>query len=171
MSKRNTVSVPILSALSVATLALFVSVTMGTNSTAFAPGAPLHGCDVKLGKNPGGGGAARMGKTDKNGEVKFLGLGPGSYSLTVQQLDAETLRQNHLSAADNYDVEVSGAGVVGGTMKRSWDPRRNKAYEPPNATAKTSVTHYTDSIDFEIKGPAPVVTIKILKSHSNAINN
>ena len=165
MSKRNTVSVTVLSVLAVATFALFATVT-----TAFAPGAPLRGVDVKLGSNPGGNAAARTGKTDKDGKVTFVGLAPGNYSLTVQQLDSEALRQNHLSATDNYEVEVTGAALVGGAMNRSWDATKKKAYEPPSATAKTSATHYTDSIDFEIKGATSALTV-IVKSRSNIKTN
>jgi hypothetical protein len=165
VSKRNTVSVTVLSALAVATLAMFVTV-----ATAFAPGAPIGGIDIKLGKNPGGNAAARTGKTDKDGKVTFLGLAAGNYSLTVQELTAETLRQNHLSATDNYEVEVSGAGLAGGTMNRSWDPTKKKAYEPPSATARTSAPHYTDSIDFEIKGATSALTV-IVKSRSNIKTN
>ena len=44
-------------------------------------GAPLKGVDVKLGKSPGGGAAAR--KTDDHGKFDFGVLAEGSYVLTI----------------------------------------------------------------------------------------
>ena len=127
------------------------------------PGEPLKGVGVIIQRRPGGSASQKL-VTNKNGEVTFVGLAPGNYSLTVQQLDSAALRQNNLSVTDNYEVEVTGAGLVGGTMKRSWDPTKKEFYEPPSPTAKTSATHNTVSIDFEIKGAASVVTT-IRKAH------
>ena len=44
-------------------------------------GAPLKGIDVKLGKNPGGGLAARV--TDASGQADFGVLPKGDYTLTL----------------------------------------------------------------------------------------
>jgi Carboxypeptidase regulatory-like domain len=44
-------------------------------------GAPLKGVDVKLGKNPGGGAAART--TNAEGKIDFGVLPAGSYYLIV----------------------------------------------------------------------------------------
>ena len=126
------------------------------------PGEPLKGVGVIIQRRPGGSASQKL--TNKDGEVTFVGLAPGNYSLTVQQLDSEALRQNRLSPTDKYEVEVTGAGLVGGTMKRSFDPTKKEFYEPPSPTAKTSATHNTVSIDFEIKGAASVVTT-IRKAH------
>jgi hypothetical protein len=129
------------------------------------PGEPIKGVGVIIQRRPGGSNM-KLGKTetDENGKVTFVGLAPGNYSLTVQQLNSAALAQNNLSVTDNYEVEVTGAGLVGGTMKRSFDPTKKEFYEPPSPTAKTSATHNTVSIDFEIKGAASVVTT-IRKAH------
>src|SRR6185503_13577377 len=43
---------------------------------------PVRGIDVVVMKNPGNS-AARTGTTNGEGEVEFVGLEPGSYSLTI----------------------------------------------------------------------------------------
>ena len=61
-------------------LLLFVALA-GYAIVAFA-GAPLKGCDVKLGRNPGGSPAART-TTDDQGKFTFDNLPEGKYDLFV----------------------------------------------------------------------------------------
>lgn len=59
-------------------IALFIAIA-GYAIVAFA-GAPLKGCDIKLGKNPGGSPAART-TTDDEGKFTFENLPAGKYDL------------------------------------------------------------------------------------------
>ena len=80
-----------------------------TSVSAFA-GAPLKGCDVKLGKHPGGSAAARS--TDENGDANYGTLPAGSYTLT---LDEKT---------DSAFLVIDGA--VGGRIERSVDSKADR---------------------------------------------
>jgi len=89
--------------------------------TVFA-GAPLKGIDVKLGKNPGGGGAART--TDAGGTADFGVWPKGNYTLEFSPAasnggapapNARTAPQ----AAMKLHVVISGA--VAGKMERDVD--------------------------------------------------
>jgi hypothetical protein len=71
--------------------------------SAFA-GAPLKGVDVKLGRNPGGGGAARM--TDANGTADFGVWPKGDYTLSVSP------------APGRSKMHVVVAGVTNGAVER-----------------------------------------------------
>src|SRR4026209_1192572 len=82
MSKRNTVSVTLLSAFAL-TIICFLSADaqkgpQGTTSTV----KPVKGIDVIVQKNPGNT-AARTGTTNEKGEVEFVWLEPGNYSLAI----------------------------------------------------------------------------------------
>jgi hypothetical protein len=61
-------------------LALAAALTLACAPCAYA-GAPLKGIDVKLGKNPGGGAAARL--TDASGTADFGVVPKGDYTLSV----------------------------------------------------------------------------------------
>jgi hypothetical protein len=110
-------------------------------------GAPLKGIDVKLGKNPGGGCAARVTGADQcagpratndAGQVDYGVLPKGDYAISVSPP----------SGTPAVDVTVSGA--VGGLIER-------------DVAAATP-------IDFQLDGSTPLVisvaTVR-QKSHSN----
>ena len=185
MSKRNTNRVTVLSAFALTTLCLLSAVTSaqkGPQGTASSV-RPVRGIDVIVKKDPGNT-AARTATTNEKGEVEFVGLEPGNYSLTIADATTQRpanaklgLRIDDLSAdregvaADNYEVAIVGA--VGGPIKREWNAKEKKFATPSNATARaTTAPRYEDRINFEIGGgdPSPVLTT-IIKSRSNVRNN
>jgi hypothetical protein len=116
-------------------------------------GAPLKGVDVKLGKNPGGGAAARA-TTDANGNANLGVVPAGSYQLTLSLPN------------DTGEAEVSIRGAVGGPVTKRWSFKEGKAYDM-NATARAAAQPY---ISITTDGKQPVMTT-IIKSKSNITNN
>ena len=95
---------------------------------AFA-GAPLKGIDVKLGKNPGGGCAART--TDTGGNADFGVWPKGNYTLEFAPADSSlaaapaTSRTeappSKLSAPSLTKLHVVITGAAGGKLERDFD--------------------------------------------------
>ena len=95
---------------------------------AFA-GAPLKGIDVKLGKNPGGGCAART--TDEGGSADFGTMPAGSYNFTFNYPELNS--HSH----EFFVIE----GAVGGRIEREIETSSN--------SSERAATH---TIDFELDG-------------------
>jgi len=97
-------------------------------------GAPLKGIDVKLGKNPGGGCAART--TDNNGKAGFGVWPKGNYTLSFVAMAAPNggttaaNRQNHQQPnASKLHVVIQGA--AGGKIERDVDASADAARVAP----------------------------------------
>lgn len=181
MSKRNTVSVTILSAFAL-TLCLFstvINAQKGAQGTASSV-KPVRGIDVVVMDNSGN---IVNRTTNEKGEATFAELAPGKYSLAIvdpskQQKVKGSFQETRAvkpgSVTDDLlFVEIDGA--VGGPMTREWSARHGGKFATlSNASAKAmSAPHYEEKINFDVEGgnPVPVVTIKIKEAHSNALNN
>ena len=127
-------------------------------------GAPLKGVDVKLGKNPGGGAAARTFTTDANGKVTFGVLPKGSYTITLRM-------QAQQQPMSSCLVSIDGIGAV--PYKVEWDFKLNKPANVQPADSSMRMKNAgpnEDRIVFESDGVHPVNTT-IIKSKSNIANN
>lgn len=130
------------------------SLLMATALSLFAitahAGAPLKGIDVKLGKNPGGGCAART--TNDKGEADF-GAWP---TLPAGQTYTVTL------GTTESPVDVTIKGAAGGPVTRHIDTAS------PNSRAVDQV------INLSSDGKTPIIVVvegAKVKSHSNSTNN
>lgn len=125
--------------------------------SAFA-GAPLKGVDVKLGKNPGGGCAAKV--SDSGGEVNFGVWPKGSYTVSFDTANIQSAKPTSLH------VEVLGAAE--GTITHVLAASSADRVEPIVFTSngKTPlVVKVTDGTS------EPVDWVVRVKSHSNSTNN
>lgn len=138
------------------------SAQKGPNSTT---GAPLKGVDVKLGKNPGGGAAART-TTDSEGKFNFGILPAGSYVLELE-------KPKHTENPDTLKpVAITVTGAVGGQIKIGWSYVTSKPFDL--ATESTAKAKAPEKIILESDGHTPITGVcasTIVKSKSNISNN
>ena len=134
-------------------------------------GAPLKGVDVRLGKDPGGGAAART--TDDNGKFDFGVLPKGSYYLTVTLHDAGKTPAKSADkreaapspAPPTCEIEINGA--EGGTIKANWDLQKGRRIYPATDAARKATVE--ERIILSADGKHPVNGV--VRSKSNISNN
>ncbi len=88
-------------------------------------GAPLKGIDVKLGKNPGGGCAART--TDSTGKANFGVWPKGNYTLSFVPATAPKAGVAKTAAPVASKLHVIIQGATGGKIEREMDGGANAA--------------------------------------------
>ncbi len=122
-------------------------------------GAPLKGVDVKLGKNPGGGCAAKT--TDANGNVDFGAWPAGNYTISI----AAAAGQSNVHIV----VLVGKAKVIESDIAS--DPTgRAKPLEFSQTDGRQSAI----TVTVTAPDPSPKGTLSgaaKVKSHSNQTNN
>jgi len=102
----------------------------GLSVQAALAGAPLKGIDVKLGKNPGGGCAART--TDGSGKANFGVWPKGNYTLTLAPAAAPAMSVQNTARTQSAPSKASTlapprmhltvTGVTGGKIERNLQP-------------------------------------------------
>jgi hypothetical protein len=134
-------------------LAMFVSLI----AAAAWAGAPLKGVDVKLGKSPGGGAAART--TNAEGKANFGVLAAGSYYVVI-----DGAKNVH-----DADAQIEIHGPSEGTVKKRWNFAQKKAYGVDAAAREAGA----DKIAFTSDGkhPIDVAATAVVRSKSNISNN
>ncbi len=168
MPQRNAVAAALVSSLVLATLLLPASLSAA---------APLKGVAVKLGRNPGGGAAARTFTPDSDGRIDFGVLPAGSYyvMLLPAQRDPRspaTERLREAPVADLQTASVTIDGAVGGPVKVDWDFEKGKAFDPSApATERVAAEAGKDRIVFESDGQHHALFATVVKSKSNMANN
>lgn len=125
--------------------------------SAFA-GAPLKGVDVKLGKNPGGGCAAKV--SDSGGAVNFGVWPKGSYTVSFDTANLQSSKPTSLH------VEILGAaeGTITHVLAASSADRVDPIVFTSNGITPL-VVKVTDGTS------EPVDWVVRVKSHSNSTNN
>ena len=173
MSKRNTFSVTVLAAFALTMICLLSAAAQkGPQATASSV-KPVRGIDVIVKKNPGNS-AARTGTTNGEGEVEFVGLEPGNYSLTIVDPSKQKVVKGNASTAGDVLLRVEITGAVGGPIKREWNPSENKFVKPSNATARaaTPAPSYEEKISLEVGSGSPAPVLKfVIRSKSNISSN
>lgn len=125
--------------------------------SAFA-GSPLKGVDVKLGKNPGGGCAAKV--SDSSGAVNFGVWPKGSYTVSFDTANIQSARPTSLH------VEVLGAAE--GTITHVLATSSADRVEPIVFTSDGKTPLVVKVSDGTSE---PVDWVVKIKSHSNSTNN
>jgi len=169
MTQRHAVPLPVLATLALSILCLLPA--------AARAGAPLKGVDVKLGKPPGGGAAARL-TTDGDGKFSFGVVPKGSYVLTLEVPEAAGQDgRKGLNAINVKLARVRVDGGVGGAVEAGWDfdQKRQVALDPAAATGAAAARAAAPAgIVIESDGTHPLGGIceaTVVKSRSNMANN
>lgn len=173
MSKPNTSAALIQPAL-IFTIVAMLCGAVHAQKQPSVTGAPLKGVDVKLGKNPGGGAAARA-TTNAKGEFN-LGVQPaGKYDLTVSAppdlaegqagggADNKTSNLN-LSKSNINRISIAIDGVKGGPIKKDLDFKLKEA----NSAQRAGKPEYQDiTLTIETDGKSELKGI----ISARAVNN
>jgi hypothetical protein len=114
-------------------LRLFVMAVLCVLSVQIAlAGAPLKGIDVKLGKNPGGGCAART--TDNTGKANFGVWPKGNYTLSFAPAAspndgtaAANRQNNQFKQLNTSKMHIVIQGATGGKIEREIDASADSA--------------------------------------------
>jgi hypothetical protein len=138
-------------------MALAAGLVFAVSAQSVFAGAPLKGIDVKLGKNPGGGCAAR--NSDEGGNVNFGVWPKGKYTVTLSAANA------HSSTPGKLHVEISGA--VEGRITHVLSAASADKLAPIEFTSDGKTALVVKVSD----GAGEVVDWARVKSHSNINNN
>ena len=113
-------------------VAIAFAAALSLSFAAFA-GAPLKGIDVKLGKNPGGGCAART--TDAAGKANFGVWPAGNYNLTFGAPPASTAPSNptarSIAPTGPTRMHLVISGATGGKIERDLNGSESAARATP----------------------------------------
>lgn len=170
MRKATPVSTTATVTVTIMTLALLAALVPGTSQA----GAPLKGVDVKLGRPPGGGGAART--TDENGKFDFGVVPKGTYYLSValhavpRNAPPTGAAQRGAGSSDPAPqtciIELIGADGV--AMQIGWDLKNGKRLDAANQSAARSGPAGEIIVDSDGQHP---LNGSVVKSKSNITNN
>ena len=121
-------------------LLFLVAGTLLALSSQFAiAGAPLKGIDVKLGKNPGGGCAART--TDASGKANFGVWPKGNYTLTLAPAASPAMSVQNTARTESAPsrpstlapvrMHLTITGAASGKIERDVEPTAASARQAP----------------------------------------
>src|SRR5438105_9962160 len=136
MSKRNTVSVTILSAFAL-TLCLVSAVTTAQKEPK-AVAVPLEGVNitlVRIGDLKGQ--VVAINQRNKDGKWAFPSQPAGSYSLTIS-LPKSSAREANPSTADIKTCSITILGAAGGTKTEDWNLETNRIIIKSSNNQKTT---------------------------------
>jgi hypothetical protein len=152
------------------TVAAFACTTIAAQA-----GAPLKGVDVKLGKNPGGGCAARSSSTctaghneivtGADGSANFGILPKGRYDVTVSarkfSIEIAGKGRDSSPALGGSTAQVTIAGTAVPT-RACWNLATGQTYDPAARAASS------DRITFDADGIHPII-INVVDTAKDAV--